>query len=333
MLKKIIFKTSLAAAIFFLTLLPGIKASAETATPTILNTALMEIDGGWKISVSGLTKPNNSVLIYINGSYEGLANISKNNTNFDNFSYLSPPVDQNSSFQIFAIAKNNSTGELSPVAQSPVDTIIKKSSQATSHVFTQQKKTTPQENQENKLKTKILEKVATPTLVSPAGQSTDKTPLISGFSMNGTIVEIYLDNQKIAEIPAKESGLENTSFEYRSTQNLSVGNHKIYVIAKKDDWNKSDKSNILSFSISEPIKEVLGTKETSNQGNVDSTTATVSQKKTPQASENTELGQKKISIFNIILFCIFIISVLVWVIAIARELKKEPQKNKQDSQK
>lgn len=317
MVKKTLVKTAIATSLLFLIFIPSQKALAETQAPIILNTALVETDSGWQISVDGLTKEENNVLIYINGNYDGLANISKNNNEFCNFSYNSSTSNPNSNLEIFAIAKNKSTGELSASTQRSVSSVIKKQNKET----IQEKPETQKTITPKKVEEKIIKKLIAPTLISPTGKTDNKKPLVSGFSQNNSTVQIYIDEKLVAEIKIEKSSSESSLFEYSLEKEIELGDHKIYATAKKDGYLNSEKSNILSFSIIEPIiKEVKGEKIEAEEQN---SSSTVSQE-TSTLEENTT--KSKISTFNIVLFCIFIISIVIWIIAIGKELKKQPEK-------
>jgi hypothetical protein len=124
--KHLIFRVFLAGlAILLSSLFFGQKALAQTSAPIILNTTLIERLDGRQIIVDGLIVPNNSVLIYINGFYYGLANISQNDDDWLNFSYTSPVLKESGPFSVFAIAKNPNSNELSAIVESQISTIIK----------------------------------------------------------------------------------------------------------------------------------------------------------------------------------------------------------------
>jgi hypothetical protein len=296
--------------------------------PIILNTSIIEVDNGWQISVNGLTNPGNNVLIYVDGSYDGVANISINDNNFYNFSYLSALIKNISPINVFAINKHISSSELSPVAESPVNTIVKK----TLPFQPQPKK---EEVKKIVLVAKILERTSPPILISPAGQTTNQTSLISGFSQNDAVIKIFIDKNLVAEIPVKNNISGSASFEYLPTVIMATGTHNIYTTAKKDGMKESESSNILSFSIQEKElsikKEVKGVKEINIQ---ESSTSVISQKiNIEQEVESNTSTKNKYSIFNISLFGIFIVSIIIWIIAIGRELKKESQKNLENLKK
>jgi hypothetical protein len=324
MFKKVALRTSLIITVSFLVFTFGQKALAETAAPIILNTSLIEVDNGWQISVNGLTNPGNSVLIYVNGSYDRIANISKNDVKFYNFSYLSSLIKTISPFNVFAINKNISSSELSPAAESPVNTIVKKMSPFQPQLKKEEvKKSAPV--------IKTLEKTSPPVLISPAGQTTDQTPLISGFSQNNATIQIFINKILAVEVSVKNNDSGTATFEYYPTATLATGTNTVYAVAKKNGMKESEPSNILSFSIQEKEisakKEVMGVKETNIQAN--STSSVSQQAKIEQEAEKNSPKNDKGSIFNIVLFSIFIISIIIWIITINRELKKEAKEKQQ----
>ncbi len=172
--------------------------------------------------ITGLTRKDTDVLIYIDGTYQGLAHINEANGNVNNFYFqpVSPLTD--GEHNIFAIARDRTSVVLSP--RSEVRTIIVKSLPA-------------------------------PTLIAPNKKTvTAKVkPLIIGLTRSETFVHIFIDgvyNGK-TKILTDVSGTAN--FVYTPFLNLSRGWHQVWAIAEDKEGRKSERSNILNFQIENPL--------------------------------------------------------------------------------
>lgn len=320
-----LFKNLFIFIVLFLVAFSGQKVLAQTQAPTILDTSIIEKDGVWQISVNGLTTPGNAVLIYLNGSYNGMANISKNDNDFYNFSYLSPSIPRITPFHVFAINKDLNSQELSSMAESDVNTIIKKSQDSLKAPDVKKIETTKEEPV-----FLIAKRTESPILISPSGETDNQKPMVSGFSKNDTYIKIFIDTSLVSEIHAKNNISETASFEFYPKTALATGTHTAYTVARKDGEKESEKSNVLTFTIKEkksPSGIVLGEKASSTEDVLSSSTKI---QENNQDKINKASGNKKWSAFNFILFGAFAISIIVWIVAISRELKKEGKESKKD---
>jgi len=299
------------------------SAKAETPKPSILETSILKADYGDQISVKGLAPKNSQVLIYINGSYYGFANISDNDPELNNFSYLSPVIKdrRDNEYSVLAIARDQDRYQLSSPVESKNFSIIKQS----------YLEVTPEKPGE-KIKavapaTKPVQEkiVPAPILITPKGNIGEYKPIISGFSKNDTSIKIYIDDIFEAELWASDTGQEKFGFKYSPNNELSRGMHSVYAIALDKERTESKKSNVLYFFIADP--QYIATTSTSDdqsgqevvQPNNDQEEATSS---TPPITKSKKVN----SAFNISLFILFFIGVLIWVITTNIELKKNQKK-------
>jgi hypothetical protein len=287
---------------------------AATA-PTILSSSKIIESGNCQILINGLVTPGNNVQIFINGKYDGLANISQITSDYSRFSYLSNPYSSNQKFEVMAIGENISSKELSAPAISQVNSTIEKSS------FNTAPKIIPASEKNSATLTP-------PTLISPTGSVCVFTPYISGITLSHTSVLVYIDNKLATTLPTNNSSSTNFIFSYSSNLVLGRGTHSVYVVAENAAGVKSLKSSTVNFCISSPeISSAISTTSTENNLNATTTTATSSINETStvvfQKTNKLPMSEKDKNILDIIIFLLFIIGLLIWMIFVNRELSQE----------
>ena len=198
-------------------------AQAATVSPPILvEVALNTADSTGQPIITGLVKPGAEVMIYLNGSYLGDAQVNKTDTPTDNFYYRLTSELSPGSHQVTAIAKDSTSLVLSSISNALTITV---------------------------------EAPPAPTLIKPNKQTiTGKVkPLIVGLTKTGTCLHIFIDGKYNGktEIKVHESGTAN--FVYRPFLNLASGKHSAYAITEDERGLKSDHSNIIYFIIEEPL--------------------------------------------------------------------------------
>lgn len=287
--------------------------------PTILETAKIQEDRHINVLVKGLIKPNYDVLIYINGTYAGLANISQGNTIFSKFSYVSANISDVKNLQVTAIGRNNLNNLLTSPTQISVTSLIEKpvlQPRAPKEII----------NPTNK-------PVLAPILKTPNSSRCESIPHISGFSKNQTTVKIFIDNKLFTSKVASSSVSEVAFFSYYPIITLERGQHSVYAIAEDTKHNQSPKSNLLTFCVSNPhtiaTSSVAENELTTNPNqNTDSETdRLVFQKTNDLKSTTTNSSAKNTAKTNIILFGLFILIVAVWIIYVNKELLDDNKEN------
>lgn len=291
------------------------EATSDSNSPIILETEKIIEGQQINILVKGLVKPNNDVLIYINGVYDGLANISQGNAYFSLFNYLSSNIKDPNNTEILAIARDLNSHLLSSPTQAPVNSIIEKT------VLT---KPGPKETI-----TKTNSLISAPTLKTPNEKNCVNKVYISGFSKNQTTVKIFIDNKLFAKILAISKVAETAFFSYATTVSFDRGEHSVYTIATDANGNNSPKSNILSFCIATPKITSTSSPEaidyiydlnTSWQNNDENL---VFQKTNPQNASSSAESKNSNSKINLILFGIFVLLIIAWVVFVNKELLED----------
>lgn len=294
------------------------EAVAESDSPIILETAKIQEDGQLYVLAKGLVKPNYEVLIYINGAYNGLANISQGNANFSLFNYLSPNIKDTNNTEIMAIARNQETRLLSSPAQAEVNSTIEKT------VLSQ---TVPKETI-NPVKHVVL----SPILKTPKQKNCENKPYISGFSKNQTTVKVFIDNKLYTSVPAISKVAEIAFFSYVPSVSLDRGQHFVYAIAEDRDGNLSPKSNILTFCVSAP--QTIATSTPEDIGLISDSITTIAPDDTelvfqktnsPEGATGTTANSpSKPGIkINLFFFGLFVLIIIVWIVFVNKELLED----------
>jgi len=310
--------------VFLLIFVSGkfVLAIVNTA-PSILFLTQVEGEGSSQILVNGLIAPGYDVKIYLNGKYDGMANVSQITTDFAKFSYLSAPINSSQKHEVMAIGQNEVSLELTAPAIASVNSVIEESG------LTPAKKITT-------VKTKtVATTISAPTLVSPTMSPCVSIPYISGSTPGGTSVNIFIDNNLSATIPSTKGSSSTSLFSYFPTNILKRGVHSVYAIAQNSDGVKSYKSNALNFCINVPQILTATSTSATQIDNIPTSSPVVAAQPTStavfQKTITNSTGFKNKNIINIIVFLLFVIGLLVWMIFVNRELAQENSDNSQDT--
>jgi hypothetical protein len=300
------------------------NTTSEIPPPTILETAEIKEINNSQIMVKGLVSGENQVLIYINGEYKGLANISQGNGKFSLFSYLSSPLKNIGNFKVFAIAQDKISRNLSAPTENIVSTIIEKS------VLSSVKKAPETIRQST---TNIIP----PLLLTPNQKFCENKPYISGFSQNNTLVKIFINKKLYNKFLVVNKSSSTAFFSYVPNMEMDRGQYSVYATAEDTSGNKSAKSNILNFCISRPqtissstIKIQENEQDTTDSQLVNSTStdsAKVFQKTLANNSSSTSEQKSPNQKINLILFIIFVIIIITWMIVVNKNLLDEKKDN------
>ncbi len=317
---KIILLPSL-AFIFLICFYFGQTTLADTAPadqipePTILATTQVEEATNSQIEINGLVPHGNNILIYVNGNYDGMANISEIDNNISKFSYLSSAFSSDQPFEIMALAQNNASLKFSAPALASVNSVVLKTAIEPA----------PQNNQF--FEPGKLAVLNSPRLLTPVGADCVVSPLISGTGPIGSSIYIYIDDSLATIIPVSSSSPSTLSFNYKPSGVLSRGSHVVYAIARDNQGSKSAKSNILNFctiipriTASSTAASTTDQKLATGEGAASNSPASlVFQKTLPNNYPNNSLRNT----INLIVFAVFIAGLIAWMIIIGKDLARE----------
>jgi hypothetical protein len=310
-------------------LIKAVRAE-EIQSPIVLETAQIRSSSGTQIMVKGLiAKQNeeNQILIYVNGIYNGFANISQGNNEFSHFNYLSSPLVSSNSFNIFAIAKNKESRILSAPTNNIVDTIIEEGLLISTSIST---------STETIVKTAVV--TPAPVLLIPKQNFCESDLHISGLAQNRSLVKVFINDKLYDKFFVFSKTSSTAFFEYSPTVKMDRGQYSVYATAEDDQNNKSAKSNILKFCISTPqtistSTEINELNSSSNPQQENVATNTVFQKTIENKQVLGEKIKKTNNNVNIILFIGFIVAIIFWIFLVNKELleeNKESSENEKD---
>ncbi|MDD5528352.1 MAG: hypothetical protein PHO56_05305 [Patescibacteria group bacterium] len=313
--------TMVCSSPFFLgkTALANFDLPLQIPAPTILSTAQIEEATSSQILINGLSSPGYNVIIYINGKYDGKANISQIDDNYAGFSYLSSQFNSNQTFEVMALTQNRDSSQISAPASAIVVSIIEKSLLKSAQINEIIKPVT----------TTIIEP---PTLLTPRQTACVPNPYVSGFSANKTLVRVYIDDKLFTAIPINSNSSSTSFFSYAPMAGIERGQHFVYAIAEDNNGNKSVRSNSLTFCVNNP--QIITATNTSADNNNSSLTntekisPTSSLSQVSQKTDNKKLANNKHkNLLNILVFIAFVIGLFVWMIFINRELSDDQLKD------
>jgi hypothetical protein len=218
--KKQVFLIIALAIIIYLLPQNSLLAQAEINTPVI--TEIYQPFYSTQPIVKGFAPSNTEVLIYVDGSLAGFAQVLSRRPEIDYFYF---PITESlsvGSHKIMAVAKDRTSLVLS--APSREETLT-------------------------------IKPIPAPTLIAPAKDAVigKAKPLITGLTINNTYVDIYIDglyNGK-TKIVKDQSGTAN--FAYYPFLNLNIGVHQVWAITEDEYGRVSQPSNILEFTVSKPL--------------------------------------------------------------------------------
>jgi hypothetical protein len=288
-------------------------AESEMTIPTILSTTQIEENTGNQIMVNGLAAPDDSVEIYINGSYYGVAITKELSLTLAKFSYISPTITSQGPFEVMVISKNRQTHLLSAPVTAQVNSVIEKSLLQSNQ---------PQEI----IRPATPATINPPVLLTPTAGNCITDLTISGTSDSGTAINIFIDNKFITSLTTgKSSG--PAAFNFSPAVNLDRGQHTVYVVAQDSVNNQSARSKIISFCISSPqiINATSSVAENINSslGGHLLASSTASSSVFQKTTTKVSFAQRHKGLFNTMIFVVFVIGLLLWMILINRKLENE----------
>jgi hypothetical protein len=301
----------------------------DNTVPTIMSTTQIEEKNGNQIMVSGLVANDYNVAVYINGDYYGLANISKLNNTLSKFSFLSKTINDSGPFTVSVMSQSKNNHLLSAPVSVEVQSVIEKSSLQlnASHETIKQ-----QNNQKTKnvQTSKNNNQINPPSLLTSTSSICTKKMLVWGTSDQDTEINLFVDGNFFTSLKTFNQSSGKAFFSYQPESVLSRGTHTAYAIAQNSSGSTSTKSNIVSFCINSPQ---ISTATTSIDNN-STTVATDTQELltiSPSSTTNTvneKNNNKTKKIFNIAIFLVFAIGLIVWMLLVNRELGKDKKNEK-----
>lgn len=231
---------SLILAILFNLTISGLFAAELDSNPIITAVIQDKPELYEKPLIIGLNPDNSEVMVYLNGVYEGNANINREQTGTDNFFYQINRNLTEGLYKVTVVAKDRTSLRLSNISNE--------------YSFS-------------------IKSLPAPTLIQPDENTiTGKVkPFITGLTVNNTKVHLFIDgvyNGK-TDLLNHESGTAN--FKYVPFLNLAPGWHTAYAKSEDLGGHLSVESNVLHFRIenSNPaptlIASVANNKTNANQ--------------------------------------------------------------------
>lgn len=247
----------------FFNLFPVLAASKQPMKPIILDAYSNAEEQGIRIQISGLIKDNLEVLVYIDGKYKGLANISKKNKQINPFRFSVLLDEVKKSYNISVISKNTITSVLSPPAHA-TDRRVSQQPKTKPSVFkggsSEKNKMAPSQNKDSQVtknyqNKKTAPRPPAPTLVGPNMDDIIGTPkpLILGLTPSKTRVHIYIDGKHNGKTPLLHDPSGTANFAYRPFLNLKPGRHEAYAIAENFEGEKGPISKKIFFVVEEEM--------------------------------------------------------------------------------
>jgi hypothetical protein len=292
------------------------EESTKIPEPVILSAIQINDVENSQILVSGLMATGYNVIVYINGKYSGVANISQITNNFTKFSFLSEPLNSNQNFEIMVIGQDQISLKFSAPALISVKSIIEKN-----YFFSEPDKKT--------IKPAISSSSATAAIDPPMLNVAEQkicipNPDIFGSVKNQNKISIYVDDKLSAIIPVNKQSANTFVFNYSPTE-LERGQHSVYAIAQDKDGNKSAKSKTLFFCVSSP-QIITATSAVAEIIEQTPTSSLVFQKTNDQKPANN----KQKNTLNLFIFFAFLAGLGTWMALVNRELSGENNKTDQN---
>jgi len=201
----------------FLFLAAAAPAKAEVAAPKIIKITVAE-----EIALAGLAPVNSEVLIYLDGKSVGRTEVKDSRQAEPSFSFQFKPE----------VKLADGTHILMAAAQDKTSLVMSAPSA--------------------EIKFAVNEAPA-PTLIKPEPGSSigQNNQLVGGLTKSGTRVLLYLNGILLdkTEILKHESGTANFFFK----NNLSLGQHELYVVAEDANQKISQPSRSVNFKIEPPM--------------------------------------------------------------------------------
>lgn len=243
MLKKNLFFVVCLVFIF----LPLVVCQAATfAAPTIVS--IQKISSN-ECSITGVTKSGTDVFIFLNGAFVGSAVVKDQpGVASSNFVYQ---LKQKTSLEkkvVTALARDSKTLVISDYSAPMIITAE-----------------TNQTGSGSETKT-----LSAPTLISPntatiIGKS---RPTIIGYTVGGTNVEIFIDEVYVGETGTTSDSLITANFSFVPDNDLAVGQHQVFAVAKNEKEQRSTASEPLTFNIEDKLPAPILEEPIANQDNL-----------------------------------------------------------------
>ena len=203
--------------------------AAGTPAPTLISVS----SGANQVrTIVGLTKTNTDVFVFLDGLFVGSAQVNqKQDADTSSFVYYLSQDLKSGNHTISALARDSQTFVASSYSNPIIITVGFAPSINTS--------------------TGSIEIIPAPILISPDATAVigKSRPTITGLTIGGSNVEIYIDGQYAGETGTTTSTYTTANFAFIPTSDLSVGRHQAYAIAKNDQQERSTISELLSFNI------------------------------------------------------------------------------------
>ncbi len=235
-----------------------VLANSQPEKPMVLDCYSIKRDSGYEINVSGLVKDNLEVLIYIEGTYKGLANISKKSGEINPFHFSMILEKSKKTYNISVISKDPTSSVLSAPVYTK-DRRISQSPESKPSLFkggsTQENSlsSAPNKEKSSSKKTGELPVPPAPTLIGPNKDDVIGTPkpFILGLTRSGSRVHVYIDGVYNGKTPILTDKSGTASFAYRPFLNLKPGQHQAWTIAENSEGKKGPVSKKIFFTIEE----------------------------------------------------------------------------------
>jgi len=197
-------------ACLFGILLAGNVFATGSITPKIIGFKDKVINSdAQKVEINGLTVSGTDVLIYIDGSFAGMARVKDSNSATDSFSFSSSIILKTGRHKAFAVARDRTSLVLSP----PTAEIT----------FNTAQKALP-----------------APTIISPNRKTitSSEQPLISGFTISDSFVRVYIDGIYNGKTRVLKHRSGTAYFSYQPFLKLKRGWHKYSLVAEYSNGRK-----------------------------------------------------------------------------------------------
>ncbi|MDD5031560.1 MAG: hypothetical protein PHR36_00765 [Patescibacteria group bacterium] len=189
--------------------------------PTLVSPAPEKIVGEPKPYITGLVKSGSLAHIYIDGVYNGKTKIVSHESGTANFAYQPFLNLEIGPHKVWAVAENEQ-GRKSGIS--------------------------------NVLEFLVQKPMPAPTLFSPVVNNETKynQPFIIGLSKNDSSVKIFIDNKPAGQFAIFNHPSGTANFALRP-EVLARGNHSVYATAVDSRGKESQRSNIIYFSVRQPV--------------------------------------------------------------------------------
>lgn len=263
------------------------------AAPTLISPKENMVTGSVKPVITGLVPSGTSVLVYVDGVYNGKVANLNHKSGTANFAYKPFLNLRQGSHSVWAVAEKNG----------------QKSAKSNAVTF------------------RVEAPMPAPTLFKPVvnSKTVATKPFIVGVAKNDSLVKVYIDNKLSGEVRAGQHKSGVVGFAYQPKTDLTNGNHATYTVASDSRGKVSSKSNVVKFTVGQPAP-VKAKTEVKKDPKKDESVAKNDKKQEQKTEVKPEENKKKVSL-NLIIFIAFLIGVIGWIIWVNKELVKEKMKN------